>query len=84
VIVQISYEAAIISNDPEIPLLEAIRGARVVCPDLANLMLAAALYDDFEVRRHLDQRRTVNLLLCAAARHFRSAAWIQAAKALLR
>lgn len=80
VVVENTFERMIASLQPGASMLEAIAGARVHGRDPSMLMLAAALYEDDGLRRHLCPTNSHHPVLCALASNTQSPAWLEAVR----
>jgi|CXWL01.1.fsa_nt_gi hypothetical protein len=78
VIVENTFARMVASLQPGLSLLEAIAGARVYGRDPSLLMIAAALYEDDDLRRHIHHDSTYSMELCALASNTQSPAWFRA------
>ncbi len=80
VVVENTYERMVASLQPGASMLEAIAGARVHGRDPSMLMLAAALYENDALRRHLCPPNSHHPVLCALASNTQSSAWLEAVR----
>ncbi|MBA2636447.1 MAG: hypothetical protein H0U83_07155, partial [Sphingomonas sp.] len=75
VLIETNFQGMIDLINPQVPFLEAVRGAQVHCTNLSLLFVVAGLYESVELRSHLGRRREENELLCRLAQHTRTGAW---------
>jgi hypothetical protein len=84
VTVRHTFDLLVNAFNPDIASLDAVTGMIVDGRHRSLIMIAAGLYDNRALRRHLDQRRAENIALCKLAAIKRSTSWRQLLEPMIR